>query len=260
MSALQLPPQFHDVQTACILGSGCSSFTSQVKVTATAAYADVPGMPPHSVEHQKGELLRASVRGTELLIFNGRFHLYEGLSAAQLAAPVELCRQAGVKQLLVTNAAGSCSPYVSAPSLMSITDQINLTGCSPLTGTNDYRTGPRYPSMDAVYSRRMQECIKKAARDEDLFIYEGVYGSIAGPQTPTPAELAMYRGFGMSAVGMSTVAETIAAVHAGMEIGGISLITDSPSGGPVTPKEARRGAQKKANELNRLLIKVLETL
>ncbi|MGM0460814.1 MAG: purine-nucleoside phosphorylase [Fibrobacterota bacterium] len=251
-------------KTAIILGSGWSGFTRHTHLTVDReiSYAELQGFPPSTVEHQRGAVLFARIKKQPVLIFNGRYHLYEGHSPDAVTTPVNLCRHGHIQNLILTNAAGACSPYLKAGNLMVIEDQINFTGLSPLRGKNNYQIGPRYPSLHEVYSKQLYAAIRAAACHGDIFLYSGIYGGIGGPETATPAEIRMYYSRGADVLGMSTVFEAIAAVHAGLFVGGISLITDDACcvTAPPTPKAAKKIVRQTEETRNKLLIKVLDEL
>ena len=249
-------------RVAIIAGSGLSPLSGMVQNPVVIPYSELPHFPQSLVEHHPAKLIIGTIEGVSVLLFNGRYHSYEGHRAADVAFMVYVAKLCGVTTLITTNSAGALASAGSVRSLMLITDQINSTGQTPLMGVNDYRFGPRYPSMHAAYSVALQELAQKAAEQCNIELGSGVYAGIIGPQTETPAEAKVLRNAGADIVGMSTVLETIAAVQCGLEVLGFSVITDSValSGNSeaITPKAAKKAAQITVNSLIQLIKKVLK--
>jgi purine-nucleoside phosphorylase len=209
-----------------ILGTGLGGLTDRLQNPVSIDYGDIPEFPRSTVEGHRGRLVRGRLAGRDVFLLSGRFHLYEGYSPAMVCMGVRLLGELGVPRLLVSNAAGGLNPRFETGSLMAITDHINLTGKSPLTGENHAPWGPRFPDMSRVYSPRLLDIARRCAQSLDLCLEQGVYAGVTGPQMETPAETRMLRLLGADAVGMSTVLEVVAARHMGMEILGLSCITN----------------------------------
>ena len=179
-----------------------------------------------TVESHAGELLFGTLAGRRVVAMQGRFHRYEGYTLQQIALPVRVLRRLGAGVLVVSNACGGMHPLWTPGDLMLIADHINLLGDNPLVGPNDDTLGPRFPDMSQPYDERLRVLARQVALDERIVLREGVYVAVAGPNLETLAEYRMLRGLGADVVGMSTVPEAIAAVHAGMRVLGVSIITD----------------------------------
>ncbi|MDX2085461.1 MAG: purine-nucleoside phosphorylase [Candidatus Melainabacteria bacterium] len=224
------------IQTVLILGSGFSQLARQVLNNApdrlVLPYGEIPHFPQPTVVGHQGTLLLGTPPGSPhaLACFCGRFHLYEGWHASQVVAPVRLGKLLGAERLFVTNAAGGIHPDFQPGDLMLISDHINLLGHNPLSGTNLERFGPRFPDMSEAYSSSLRQAARHIAQQQGLVLKEGVYAAVAGPCYETPAEIRMLKTLGADAVGMSTVPEVIAARHAGMEVLGISCISNKAAG------------------------------
>lgn len=217
-----------------ILGSGLGELAQEIENPVTIAYQDIPNFPVSTVEGHKGCLVMGKLCGKGVVCMQGRFHYYEGYSLKQVVFPVYIMKQLGAKKLIATNAAGGINKSYLPGDLMLISDHINLMGTNPLIGKNDDTLGTRFPSMTEGYSLRLREIAKKAAAEVQINLQEGVYAAMTGPSYETPAEIRFLRTIGADAVGMSTVPEVIAANHCGMEVLGISCITNMASG--VTDK------------------------
>lgn len=215
-----------------ILGSGLGAVADTVVESGGTAlsYGEIPHFPTSSVEGHKGRLVYGIVGGVPVLLMQGRVHRYEGYPASSVVFPVRVLHALGVKRLVVTNAAGGLGAGFSAGDLMLIEDHLNLTGDNPLVGHNDARFGPRFPDMSEAYSRRLTALADDVAQARGLKLQRGVYAGLLGPSYETPAEIRMLRTLGAHAVGMSTVFEVIAASHLGMEVLGISCITNLAAG------------------------------
>lgn len=209
---------------AVVLGSGLGVIAEEMGVEAALPYAEVPGLPVSRVPGHAGRFALVRVAGLPVLIAQGRSHLYEGLTAHEVTAGVRFLAELGVRTLVLTNAAGTLNPDFPPGSLMMITDHLNLLGVSPLAG------GPNFHDMSEVYARRLRGALAVAAARETLALHEGVYAALQGPQYETPAEIKMLRVLGADAVGMSTVPEAIQARALGLEVAGISLLTNWAAG------------------------------
>jgi purine-nucleoside phosphorylase len=213
-------------QVAVILGTGLSGVAAAMEVSCALPYDQIPHYPVSTVASHEGRLLSGTWAGKPILAMQGRFHLYEGYTARQISFPIRVLAALGVRVLVISNAAGGLNPHFRAAELMLITDHLNLTGHNPLVGTNVDEWGPRFPDMTEPYSRRLQGLALQTALAEKLRLHRGVYAGVLGPSMETAAETRMLRVIGADAVGMSTVMEVISAVHAGLEVLGVSVITN----------------------------------
>lgn len=217
-------------QVGLIMGSGLGVLADYIEQAVTISYSDIPHFPVSTVEGHAGELLVGTLSGIPVVLMKGRFHMYEGYGAELTAFPVRVMKALGADKLVVTNAAGGINTNFADGDLMLISDHINFTGRNPLIGPNDNNVGVRFPDMSEGYSRRLREVAKGIADEQGFQLREGVYLAVMGPSYETPAEIRMMRTLGADAVGMSTVTEVIAANHCGMEVVGISCITNMAAG------------------------------
>lgn len=217
-------------EVGLILGSGLGILADHIEQAVSISYADIPHFPQSTVEGHAGELLIGHVQGKPVVMMKGRFHMYEGYGPELTAFPVRVMKELGVKTLLVTNAAGGVNTSFTPGDLMLISDHLNMTGKNPLIGANDDELGPRFPDMSQAYSRRLRELARSIADKLGFSLQEGVYAGLLGPSYETPAEIRMLRTLGADAVGMSTVSEVIVASHAGLEVLGISCISNMAAG------------------------------
>jgi purine-nucleoside phosphorylase len=217
-------------QIAVVLGSGLGAFADEVSGAVSIPYSEIPGFPQSTAVGHAGKLILGTVGGVKTAVMAGRFHLYEGYTAAQAAFGVRVLGKLGAKHLIVTNAAGGIGTNLSEGCLVLITDHINLQGQNPLTGPNDASLGPRFPDMTEAYSVRARSIAKALGADLGVDLREGVYAALPGPSYETPAEIRYLRTIGADLVGMSTVPEVIAANHMGVEVLGISCVTNLAAG------------------------------
>jgi inosine/guanosine/xanthosine phosphorylase family protein len=217
-------------KTAIILGSGLSGFASKLENTKVLKYKDIEGFPESTVVGHKGELIKGYIGSNEILCLNGRFHLYEGHSPRVIADVMHILKKLGIERLIVTNASGSLRKDFAPGSLMLISDHINFSGKNPLVGPNDDKRGPRFPSMNNAYTLSLRQKIKEVAKSINVELKEGVYLMVLGPNFETSAEVRAFGILGADAVGMSTVPEVISASYCGMEVLGISVITNYAAG------------------------------
>ncbi|MBV9304310.1 MAG: purine-nucleoside phosphorylase [Acidobacteriaceae bacterium] len=218
-----------------VLGSGLGAFAESLGHTLRLPYGSIPGLPVATATGHSGELvigtLGADGKGTvDLAVMSGRFHLYEGYTAKQVTSGMRLFRELGVERIVLTNAAGGINPAFAEGALVLISDHINLQGANPLVGRNDEELGPRFPDMTEAYSPRMRQLARDTADEFGITLHEGVYGALVGPSYETPAEIRFLKTIGADLVGMSTVLETIAAQHMGLEVLGISCVTNLAAG------------------------------
>lgn len=211
---------------ALVLGTGLGALGREIDVEETVDYAGIPGFPLSTVESHAGRLLCGTLAGRPVIAMQGRFHRYEGYTLQQVTFPIRVLRALGAEVLVVSNACGGMHPLWAPGDLMLIADHINLLGDNPLVGHNDDRLGPRFPDMSAPYDPALRAIARAVALRQTLELREGVYVAVAGPNLETPAEYRMLRALGADVVGMSTVPEVIVAVHGGMRVLGISIITD----------------------------------
>lgn len=216
----------HTPEMAVILGTGLGALADEIEVSAELSYDDIPGFPISTVESHHGRLLFGTLGGKAVVAMQGRFHRYEGYTLQEVTFPVRVMRALGAETLVVSNACGGMHPLWSPGDLFLIADHINLLGDSPLVGPNDDTLGPRFPDMSDPYDANLRALARDTARDLKLTLREGVYVAVTGPNLETRAEYRFLRGIGADVVGMSTVPEVIVALHGGMRVLGISIITD----------------------------------
>ncbi len=214
-------------EVAVILGTGLGALADELKADVTIPYADIPGFPRPTVETHAGRLLFGTLGKTRVAMMQGRFHRYEGYTLQQVAFPVRVLRALGAKTLIVSNVSGGMHPLWSTGDLVLISDHINLLGDNPLAGPNNDAEGPRFPDMSAAYDPKLRKLARDVARDHKIVLREGVYVAVPGPNLETRAEYRMLRALGADVVGMSTVPEVITAIHQGMRVLGLSIITDT---------------------------------
>ncbi len=213
-----------------VLGSGLGGFADGLDDVTAIAYEDIPHFPVSSVSGHAGKLVVGSIEGRQIIVMQGRVHYYEGYSMQEVTFPVRVLAQLGVKQLLLTNAAGTVNESFAPGDVMVIRDHLNLTGDNPLIGRNDDRLGVRFPDMSEVYSSAISATMREVADASGFKLCEGVYAGLSGPSYETPAEIRMLRTLGADAVGMSTVAEAIVGKHGGLDVFGLSVITNYAAG------------------------------
>ncbi|HEY4130982.1 MAG TPA: purine-nucleoside phosphorylase [Gemmatimonadaceae bacterium] len=211
---------------AIILGTGLGKLAHEIQSEVVIEYGDIPGFPLSTVESHAGRLLCGTLGGKTVVAMQGRFHRYEGYTLQQVTFPVRVMRALGAETLIVSNACGGLNPLWSAGDLMLIADHINLIGDSPLIGPNDDRLGPRFPDLSTPYDERLRHLACEVASKRRIALREGVYVAVAGPNLETRAEYRLLRAIGADVVGMSTVPEVLVAIHAGMRVLGLSIITD----------------------------------
>ena len=216
--------------TAIVLGSGLGDFADRLSEAATMAYGELPHWPGSTVVGHSGKLVIGSIGARRVAALAGRAHFYEGHDLATVVFAVRVMGRLGVKQVILTNAAGGINTGFAQGALMIIDDHINLLGSNPLVGPNDDRLGTRFPDMSEVYSSRLRQIADEAAAAVGVPVTHGVYVATHGPSYETPAEIRFFRLIGADAVGMSTVPEAIAARHIGIEVLGISCITNMAAG------------------------------
>jgi purine-nucleoside phosphorylase len=211
---------------ALILGTGLGALGREIAIEATIPYDDIPGFPLSTVESHAGRLLCGTLGGKTVVAMQGRLHRYEGYSLQQVTFPVRVLRALGAETLIVSNACGGMHPLWAPGDLMLMADHLNLLGDNPLIGPNDESLGPRFPDMSAPYDDALRAHARAVAAAQGITLREGVYVAVPGPNLETRAEYRMLRALGADVVGMSTVPEVIVAVHGGMRVLGLSIITD----------------------------------
>ncbi|MBL0940664.1 MAG: purine-nucleoside phosphorylase [Gemmatimonadaceae bacterium] len=214
------------VDAAIILGTGLGALAEEIAVEQVIEYHDLPNFPLSTVESHKGRLLCGTLGGKTVVAMQGRFHRYEGYTLQQVTFPVRVLRALGAETLIVSNACGGMHPLWAPGDLMLIADHINLLGDNPLIGPNDDTLGPRFPDMSEPYDVALRNLARDVAAKHGVPLREGVYVAVQGPNLETRAEYRFLRGIGADVVGMSTVPEVIVAVHGGMKVLGLSIITD----------------------------------
>lgn len=214
------------IDVAIILGTGLGGLADEIDIEQTIEYKDLPNFPLSTVESHKGRLLCGTLGGKTVVAMQGRFHRYEGYSLQQVTFPVRVLRALGADTLIVSNACGGMHPLWAAGDLMVIADHINLLGDNPLIGPNDDTLGARFPDMSEPYDPALRALAREVASQHGITLREGVYVAVQGPNLETRAEYRFLRGIGADVVGMSTVPEVIVALHGGMRVLGLSIITD----------------------------------
>jgi purine-nucleoside phosphorylase len=248
---------------AVVLGSGLGDFADAVEGAVTAPYAELPHWPVSNVVGHAGQLVVGTVAGKRIAALAGRAHLYEGHNPATVAFATRVMGRLGIKQIILTNAAGGINTGFAQGALMIIDDHINMLGSNPLIGSNDERFGHRFPDMSEVYSRRLRGIADEVAQARGIAVTHGVYVAVHGPSYETPAEIRFFRTIGADAVGMSTVPEAIAARHMGMEVLGISCITNMAAGvlpQPLVHDEVVETAHRVRGSFISLLEGIIERL
>jgi purine-nucleoside phosphorylase len=250
-------------RTAVVLGSGLGDFADTLLDAIATPYEALPHWPASRVVGHTGRLVIGAVAGQRVAALAGRAHFYEGHDLSTVVFATRVMGRLGVERIVLTNAAGGINAGFARGALMIIDDHINLLGTSPLVGPNDERFGPRFPDMTEVYSRRLRALADEAARARGIPVMHGVYTAMHGPSYETPAEIRFLRTIGADAVGMSTVPEAIAARHMGLEVLGISCITNMAAGilpGPVLHDEVMETARRVRGSFIALLEGIIERL
>jgi purine-nucleoside phosphorylase len=216
----------HEPAVGIVLGSGIGNLSKEIDIEYQVDYSDIPDFPVSTVVGHSGHLIFGKMEGKRIVAMAGRFHFYEGYAVEQVVFPVRLMYFLGVRILFLSNAAGGMNPAFKVGDLMIITDHISFFTVNPLIGSNNEKYGMRFPDMSEPYKKYLIKKAKNVALSKNILIHEGVYAGVTGPTFETRAEYKLLRGAGADAVGMSTVQETIAAVHLGMDVFAMSIITD----------------------------------
>lgn len=246
-----------------ILGTGLGKLAEAIEVVDSISYDDIPHFPVSTVESHAGRLLFGSLSRKKVVAMQGRFHYYEGYSMQEIAFPLRVLHALGTETLLVSNAAGGMNPNFSRGEIMLINDHINMLGDNPLIGPNDDELGPRFPDMSDPYTERLRNIAEEVALEKSIKMHEGVYLALSGPTMETKAEYRFLRNIGADVVGMSTVPEVISAVHMGMDVLGISVITDEcfPDAlEPINIEKVLEAAGEAEPDMTEVIIGVLENL
>jgi purine-nucleoside phosphorylase len=250
-------------EIAIVLGSGLGDFADTLLDAIATPYGELPHWPASKVVGHAGRLVIGDVQGKRVAALSGRAHFYEGHDLATVVFATRVMGRLGVRQIILTNAAGGINTGFAQGALMIIDDHVNLLGSNPLVGPNDDRFGVRFPDMSEVYSRRLREIAVAAAKAKGVPVSHGVYVAVHGPSYETPAEIRFLRTIGADAVGMSTVPEAIAARHMGMEVLGISCITNMAAGvlpQPLVHDEVMETARRVRGSFIALLEGIIERL
>ena len=250
-------------EVGVILGSGLGDYADGITIEAVVDYTDIQGFPVSTVSGHKGRFVFGFVKETPVVIMQGRVHYYEGYAMSDVVLPIRLMGMLGAKKLMLTNAAGGVNENFKPGDFMMITDHITTGVPSPLIGSNIDELGQRFPDMSEVYSRRLCKVIRHAAKKCGIGIREGVYVQFTGPNYETPAEIRMLRCLGADAVGMSTACEAMAARHMGLEVCGISCITNLAAGVSdvkLDHKEVKETADRVSADFKRLVTEVIVSM
>jgi purine-nucleoside phosphorylase len=248
--------------TGIVLGTGLGQMVNEIKIIKAIDYTDIPGFPVSTVESHKGRLIYGTIANRTILAMQGRFHFYEGYSLQEITFPIRVMKALGVKQLLLSNAAGALNLNYKKGDLMLLDDHINFLPDNPLRGKNHDSLGPRFPDMSQPYSHELNKKFLEIANKENIVLHKGVYVAVTGPNLETRAEYRMFRQFA-DAVGMSTVPEVIVANQAGIPCAAISVLTDECDPDNLKPavlEEILAVAAKAEQKLTRLFVNLITLL
>lgn len=246
-----------------ILGSGLGDYADGIQTEAVVSYTDIEGFPVSTVKGHKGRFVFGHVGEKPVVIMQGRVHYYEGYDMSDVVLPTRLMGMMGIKKLILTNAAGTCNPEFKPGDFMMLTDHITTGIPSPLIGPNVDELGTRFPDMSEVYSAALREVVRKSAKEFGIALREGVYVQFTGPNYETPAEVRLARLWGGDAIGMSTACEAMAARHMGLEVCGISCITNMCAGMSDTAldhKEVQETADRVSVNFKELITRIILNL
>jgi purine-nucleoside phosphorylase len=252
-----------DPRIAIVLGSGLGGFADDFEEPVAIPYEEIPGFVRSTAQGHAGRLVVGKVDSVPVVAMQGRVHYYEGYSFEEVTFPIRTFKLLGTKTLILTNAAGGINVQLTQGALMVISDHLNLMGDNPLRGPNDERFGPRFPDMSAVYSPELQELVVDEAKASGIEVRRGIYGALSGPSYETPAEIHLLRNLGADAVGMSTVPEAIVARHMGLEVLGISCITNLAAGisdEPINHEEVMETGERVRDTFTQLLRRVVSRI
>ena len=248
------------IEVLFILGTGLGGIVEHIETETVFEYRDIPGFPLSTAPSHAGRLIIGTLGGLRTAIMQGRLHLYEGWSPADIGFPIRVSSFLGAKKLLVTNAAGSLNSSFNPGDVMMIKDHINFTGQNPLIGPHNHLLGARFPDMSDAYDRKVQAVVRAAFQKHNIILREGIYAGITGPSLETSAERRYLHMCGGDAVGMSTVLEVIVAKQCGFEIAGLSAISNKADGGPNQKPDTIEKVLEFATESGSKILKVLPDL
>ncbi|MDO5572428.1 MAG: purine-nucleoside phosphorylase [bacterium] len=247
-------------EVALVLGSGLGDYANDIKVEATLDYHEIEGFPVSTVPGHAGQFIFGYVKDVPVVCMKGRVHYYEGYPISDVVLPTRLMKMMGAKTLFLTNASGGINTDFGAGDFMLITDHVSVFAPNPLIGPNIDELGTRFPDMSSVYDKGLQDTIRKAAKDLNIKLQEGVYAQLTGPSFEASAEIRLLGKLGVDAVGMSTVVEAIAANHMGMKICGISCVCNLAAGlspTPLTHEEVQEAANQAAPLFKKLVTEAI---
>lgn len=246
-----------------VLGSGLGDYADEIRIEQTIDYTEIKGFPVSTVKGHRGRFVFGYVGEVPVVIMQGRVHYYEGYQMSDVVLPTRLMGLLGAKKIFLTNASGGVNESFKPGDFMMITDHITTAVPSPLIGANIDELGERFPDMSEVYTKSLQDVIRKSAEECGIEIQEGVYVQLTGPAYETPAEIRMIRGWGGDAVGMSTAVEAVAACHMGLQVCGISCITNLAAGmtqEQLNHKEVQETADRVSKEFKALVTKIITNM
>ncbi len=250
-------------EIAIVLGSGLGDYASQIDVVSEIPYEEIDGFPVSTVQGHAGKFIFGHLAGIPVVCMKGRVHYYEGYPVSDVVLPTRLMKMMGARILFLTNASGGVNTSFHAGDLMLIRDHIACFAPNPLIGPNIDELGVRFPDMSTVYDKELQEIIRSTAKEQGVYLQEGVYAQLTGPSFESPADIRMMRVLGADAVGMSTVVEAIAANHMGMRICGVSCISNLAAGmtdNPLTHEEVQEAADMAAPNFTKLLTESIKRM
>jgi purine-nucleoside phosphorylase len=252
-------------ETGIILGSGLGDFVNKFNDVESISipYSQIPGFESSAVQGHAGKLVFINDKNNPLVIMQGRYHFYEGYPMEKIVYPIKVMKKLGVKNLILTNAAGAVNKKFKPSDLMLITDHINFMGTNPLIGKNDETLGTRFPDMSEVYDKNLLKIAEKSAKEIGIKVKKGVYAAVTGPSYETPTEVKMFKKFGADALGMSTAPEAIVANYCGIKVLGISCISNYAAGVQKTPlshEEVIETTTRATETFQALLLKILEKI
>ena len=253
----------NNFEVGIILGTGLGGLVKDIEIEHEIDYKDLPYFPLSTVESHQGKLILGKITGKNVVAMQGRFHFYEGYSMKQIVYPVRVMKFLGVNTLLVSNACGGMNPIYELGDIMLMVDHINLLGDNPLIGKNEDELGPRFPDMSEPYSKELIDLAEQVALENQIKVQKGVYVAVPGPNLETRAEYRFLRNIGADVVGMSTIPENIAAVHMGMKVLGISIITDlcfPESLKPISVEEVIATAMKAEPKMTTIMKEVIKRI
>lgn len=252
-----------EYKVGIILGTGLGGLVKEIEIEHEISYGDLPHFPLSTVESHEGKLIFGKIAGKNVVAMQGRFHYYEGYTMQQITYPVRVMKFLGVKTLLVSNACGGMNPLYRRGDIMLMIDHINLIGDNPLIGKNEDELGPRFPDMSEPYDLKLIELAENIALENKIKVQKGVYVAVAGPNLETKAEYRFLRSIGADVVGMSTIPENIVANHMGINVLGISIITDEcfpDSLKPVKVEEIIAAAMQAEPKMTLIMKEVVKTI